>query len=377
MNFPSVPLRSFTRSILATIGIGLTLVALPQVTWAQYSFSYNFTSSSGGNNQRIDDAVTTTGLGPWSFTSVADNNTTANGAQIRVRTPDGLPAVPGPSPDIYGITIRSRAASAGNAGNGTLTYYGNTSGTSSVPFVMDLSAVGSTFTMTMGYAPNPASSGIRDQPPNVGDVGSQLMKMGMVSVTNKSNPATLGINDSLFIDYRETTSVAGSSGSTTGFYEVRTLNSGTSVATGVTQLGGVTLQAGNATSATDTNFEYYFYVYSTTYTNAGYDTGGEALFNVVMSVQTYTINNPTGATAAFGAPTTYTANNVSTDLNATDLTTMYAAMGYRFPNTAMVSVTGSTYDYFSTNITNIPEPTAVGLLGLSAMALLPRRRRKR
>ncbi len=352
--------------------MGLVLLAGPELVQAQYSFSYNFTT--GPRLQNTSGLYADPSISPWVFNSVLDNGAAVN-AQMRYRAAERLPS--GSSPDV-GVTIKSRIT-GGVGGNGTMIYFGNTTGVSPVPFVMDLSSVGSTFTMTMGYAPNPSATGIQDQPPNVADIGSQLMKMGMVSVPNPTGSGraqTLGISDSLFIDYREVTSVATDLpnnvlGSTTGYYEVRTLNSGTTPATGVTQLspGTVTLQAMNTAN------DYNYYVYNTTYTNVGYDLGGEALFDVLVNVQTYSINRTTFATSALGSPTTYTLANVSTDLSATDLTTMYAALGYRYPDTSLISVTGSTYDYFSTNV--IPEPAAFTLLGLSLLALLPRRRARK
>lgn len=364
--------RAISRLLLAST-VGLASLVVSELAQAQYSFSYNFTT--GPANQNTSGLYTDAGISPWIFNSEADNGTTAINAQMRYRTDERLPS--GTTPDV-GVTIRSRVAGPGG-GNGTMVYMGNTTTPTSVPFVMDLSAVGSTFTMTMGYAPNPSVTGIHDQPPNVADIGSQLMKMGMVSMpvaTGTNRAVTMGINDSLFIDYREITSVAtdlgnGVLGSTTGYYEVRTLNSGTSAATGVTQLssGTVSLQAMNTAN------DYNYYVYNTTYTNVGYDLGGEAIFHVQMNVQAYSINRSTFAVSTLGGPTSYSVNNVSTDLNSTDLKTMYAALGYRFPDTSLISVTGATYDYFSTSV--IPEPAAVSLLGLSLVALLPRRRRRK
>jgi hypothetical protein len=253
-----------------------------------------------------------------------------------------------------------------------MVYMGNaTSGdTPGTPFSMDLTAVGSSFTMTMGYAPNPAVTGIRDQPPNVSDVGSLLMKMGIVQTTTGS--ATLGSNPSLFISFHEVTSVAtslpGTLGSTTGFYEVRTTN-GTSAGLSVTGTNTVTLQAMNTAD------NYNYYVYETTYTNVGYQ-GGEALFDIAIEVQTYSINRTTFAVSALGGPTTYTIDDYDSNLTVAQLTNLRPALGYSFPNVGAVSVTGSTYDYFSTDIGVIPEPTTGVLAALAAVYLLPRRRRK-
>jgi hypothetical protein len=254
-----------------------------------------------------------------------------------------------------------------------MVYMGNaTSGTSAgTAFSMDLSTVGSSFTMTMGYAPNPAVTGIRDQPPNVSDVGSLLMKMGVVQTSTGS--VTMGSAPSLFISFHEITSVStalpGTLGSTTGYYEVRTTNA-TSAGTSFTGTNTVTLQAMNTAD------DYNYYVYETTYTNSGFQ-AGEALFDIVVEVQAYSINRTSFAVSPLGSVATYTINDYDTNLTASQLTGLRPALGYSFPNVGAVSVTGSTYDYFSTDIGAIPEPTAAAMVSLAAIYLLPRRRKAR
>lgn len=350
--------------ILGTI-LGAAGLAATLSTQAQYEFSYNFTT--GPNIENTSGLYTGGNISPWVFNSELDNGSAVN-AQMRYRTDERLPN--GGTPDV-GVTLRSRITGP-SAGNGTMIYYGND--ISGDPFVMDLSEVGSTFTMTMGYAPNPADSGMRDGGANVADVGNQLMKMGMISAPTGQDH-TLGNSPSLFISYREISGVKtdlpnGVLGSTTGYYEVRTTNAASGIE-GQLGTGTVTLQAMNTAS------DYNYYVYETTYTNVGYESG-EALFNIVVDIQAYSINRTTFAISTLGTLSSYELLNVDSDLDATELQTMVVALGYTYVDTSKISITGSTYDYFSTNIdvTVIPEPAAFALVGLSMLALVPRRRRR-
>ena len=57
------------------------------------------------------------------------------------------------------------------------------------------------------------------------------------------------------------------------------------------------------------------------------------------------------------------------------LATMRPAVGNHILNGANVTVTGTTYDAFSTSV--IPEPTALGLVALGLLAFAHLRKRKR
>jgi len=260
------------------------------------------------------------------------------------------------------LTIRSRAAN----GEGTLTgiYNGNFTNNQPGSFLMDLSGVGSKFTMSMGWTINPAGT-LQDIGSNVGNL---IAMMGMVSAPGNLTGVHLGSAPSLYTAVRETgaNQTASISIATVEVRSNLTTNATTPPALGTLSTGT------NFRASNDPANQYFYYLFDITYQNTGYS-GSNATFGVSMNIAQYSMNVTTGvATLANGTFASGSSNFTST-LNATQLMSMRPALGIHIVNGADVSVTGTTYDHFATAI--VPEPTAVFLLGLGAMLYTSRRRR--
>jgi len=330
-------------------------VILAQGAFAS-SFSYNYNNPTDGGQNDGFDAGYTSSPGPWVYNSTQK-------WQRRVRADYGLQGgIPGGS---FGLTMRSRE----DNGNGTITgiYNGSTTTVPSTTLSLDLSGVGATFKMSIGWTPNPA----RTLQAAGSNVGNLIAMMGMVSVPTPAslNTMYLGSSPSLFFAIRET----GGTNVGTNQYSRSTMEIRNSLTTNATASDLANYGSKDFFVVPPTLGAYYYYMFELTFENMGY-TSNLANFKVSTLLTTY-ISNPALGTNTLQSTQNLGSRTVASSLDAIELATMRPAVGNHILDGANVTVTGTTYDAFSTSV--IPEPTALGLAALGLLAFAHLRKRKR